>query len=366
MRASATHLDRFAPPHRTDVQELAASSRALADLADSFPAMLFALATGYGTATARRHCLELVLAGRPLKEAAAELGLPLWLKRLPPEAFDTPLTRLPAGEEFGRRIVNHLPLESWKAVSWFRRVTVAADLAGEDFALWLAWRTKAAPRHRDINRIVLLSAWAFYSSRPDTLGHGLLRGAFAPGLGFRKALEEAEAWKRRVDLAIAIGEGISDAWYPEGEVNGFRFVPLQTLDDFLAEAAAMDNCLDQYGTKVGMRATRIFSVRQGERRIADVEFGPHDDDCTMPAIEQLRGPGNRRVPAAVWTAAYAFLGQQKPRPLGSGLRSATIAGSRAAAKRIWRPFVEATTDRASTPLVRAFLRATEPFDPGIV
>lgn len=358
----ASQLDRFKEPYRSSVRKLVAGSRGLEDLLFSFPGLAFALATGFGTPEHRRGCLALVMAGASLRDAAELISLPWWLRKLPPEAFAEPLGSLPGASEFARRITNHIPAESSRVENWLQRVRIASDLAGEEFALWLAARTKAAPKMRDMSRIVLLSAWAWYGGQPGTVGHRLVRKAFEPTMGFRKAVEEADHWKKRIDLAVVIGDGIRDCWYPPGRSLGYEFVPLTTLDSFLDEARHMDNCLDQYGLQVSLRNTRVFSVRKNGAPVADVEIGPHDDDCSMPAIEQLRGPANRRVPPSVWQATYAWLSSQTAKPLLSP-KGSVSAETRAVARRIWAPFLKAIAGSASEDRVKAFLRSGEVLDP---
>ena len=51
----------------------------------------------------------MVKEGRDLKRVARVLGLPLWTRRLPPEAFRAPFGDLPDGEVFNRKIVNLIP-----------------------------------------------------------------------------------------------------------------------------------------------------------------------------------------------------------------------------------------------------------------
>src|SRR5262245_56846702 len=104
-------IESFHPSYRGLIGDLAASSAALEDLADSFPALLFALATGYAAACQRQRALELVGAGAPLRAAADTLGLAWWLRMLPPQAFVAPLPSLPADPEFGFRIANFIPSE---------------------------------------------------------------------------------------------------------------------------------------------------------------------------------------------------------------------------------------------------------------
>ena len=355
-------LQRFALPYRHFIRSLTCCSKRMEDLLFSFPGLGFALATGYGSIAERAEAFELIDAGQSLKAAAEAVKLPWWMRRLPPEAFTEPLRGWTQSAEFARVIVQHIPEERQRAMHWFRRVQLALDLAGEDFALWIAWRTKTAERPRDLNRIVLLGAWAFFSKQKDTLGRRLVSHPFTGGCGFSRAVEAAHVWKKRADLAVALGSGLPDCWYQGREVCGYLFLPLATVEDYLREAEAMGNCLDQYGLRVATGTSRVFSIRKGGRPVANLELGPHDDDPSMPAVEQLRGVHNRQVGPDIWQAVYAFLGSEKPRPLP------LIAGpdhsqSLATAKQIWEPFVSQIGSWHSVAVARTFFEGGEVFDP---
>src|SRR3954466_6545395 len=87
-------LRRYYAPVNAQVRALAGRHSRLADLAVSFPALLFALAVPRvrfdpGLAVAR------VIAGASLADVASEVRLPLWLRKLPPEAFVRPIPLLP-------------------------------------------------------------------------------------------------------------------------------------------------------------------------------------------------------------------------------------------------------------------------------
>jgi hypothetical protein len=95
-------LRRYDPRFQATVRALAARHSRIADLAVSFPALLFALAVprrGLDPAPA----LARVVDGAGLAEAAAAAELPMWTRKLPPEAFARPIARLPDGELFRRR-----------------------------------------------------------------------------------------------------------------------------------------------------------------------------------------------------------------------------------------------------------------------
>ena len=359
--AAEAQIARFAAPYRTGLRGLIRLVPRAEDLLVSFPALAFALTTSYAQSPAQHRSLAIVAAGGNLKAAAEELGLAWWMRKLPPEAFVQPLRRYPDGAEFARRIANHIPAETWRCAAWFTRVELALDLVDEEFALWVAWRTKNVPRMRDVNMVVLLSAWAWFSRHPGTAGGKLVRAPFNSLVGFSKAMEETDNWRKRVDLAVVLGRGINDPWYQGGNFNGYDFEPLKTVDDFVGQSAIMHNCLDQYGRRVALRTTRVFSIRRDNIPVACLEIGPHDDDTAMPKIEQLRGPYNQRVSPLIWQATYAWLGSQKPRPISAV--EISPAASLDVSRRVWGPFVAAVGATRSADVVRRFLKCGDVLDP---
>ena len=134
----------------------------------------------------------------------------------------------------------------------------------------------------------------------------------------------------------------------------FDFVALRTVDDFIAESEALENCLDQYADQLHAGLTAVFSIRKGTRRVACVEIGLHDEEVTMPAIVQLRAARNRRAPPEVWQATYSWLGSQRLEPL-SPLRHAPKPMKRIEARRkLWSPYLQVL---AGTRYELAFRRA---------
>ena len=80
---------------RRRVDEIANQAACFEELAETFPGLLFALATNYGTAEARRAAIAHLVSGSRLREAANALGLPWWMRKLPPQAFNKRLETLP-------------------------------------------------------------------------------------------------------------------------------------------------------------------------------------------------------------------------------------------------------------------------------
>jgi hypothetical protein len=330
-------LEAFHPWCRRYVAGLTCCSAELEDLADTFPALLFALVSGYGTAATRERAFELVAAGASLRQVAEALGLPWWLRRLPAGAFIAPLATFPREPEFCLHIANLIPHDHHVLPVWLERVSHAVETGGDAYALWLARQRDLAGPSADL--FAFMAAWAWFSTRPGLLGHRLLRRPWSPQMSFKRAREELAAWRQRLRLIECLGPGIESPWLADATAGGFDFVALRTVEDFIAESEALENCLDQYADQLHAGLTAVFSVRKGARRIACVEIGLHDEEVSMPNIVQLRAARNRRAPPEIWQATYSWLGGQRLSPL-SPLRHAPKGPQRVEARRhLWSPYL---------------------------
>ena len=146
----AKALKRFRPEIRDGVVQLARRHVRLAELAQSFPALLAALAWPRGEFDAR-PVIRGAIAGAPLTSLADAARVPLWLRKVPAQMIVAPLPVLPDSAFVRHRIVNHLPKNARQAHRWFAAVSSAARWADEEFALWQARECaadKPAPRRR--------------------------------------------------------------------------------------------------------------------------------------------------------------------------------------------------------------------------
>ena len=355
-------IEAFAPHLRHAITPFAARAAALEDLCDSFPALLFALATGFGTASARRTARSAVENGRSLREAADALGLPFWLRKLPPQAFDAPFARLPHEPGLVSRLTSLVPPQAGVTAAWLDRVLIAyhagVAIGRPELALWTAQQYRAvapAPTSESFLR-VLAWAWVGAAARPDLRGAELLTERWTPQLGMRRAASEAAFWRERVALDQFLGNGIVDSWLADGHANGYQFVALRSADDFIAEAHAMDNCLDRYCDRLICGTVRIFSIRRDGVPVADVEIAMHERELGMPAVTQLRSARNRRAPMEVWQATYAWLGGQPLRQATPELQiKVGRAESRRRLDRFWQPFLDALPAHARVAMEAAVM-----------
>jgi hypothetical protein len=332
-------LSAFPQPYRKYIAGLTSCGPVVEDLADSFPALLFALATGFGSARQRQAAFEAVVAGRALRDAAGLLGVPLWLRRLPPQALTQPLPELPADEELAIAAATRMPPDPREAAIWFERTLVAYRLVGREMALWVLREPRLLPPHTSDEDLQWLLAWAWASEHPDFAGHTLLRGCWSAAIGWKRARDEVAIWRKRIDLVGALAGGPRHSWLADGTHHGFEIVGLRSVGDFIAESIAMENCLDQYGAHLAYGRVRIFSVRKEGRPVADVEVTLKADDVSAPCISQIRGHRNRRASPAVWQAVHAWIGAQPFRAIDTA--PTTAQATRAAFRRFWAPYVAA-------------------------
>jgi hypothetical protein len=299
-------LRRYHPRYQGTVRALAMRHSRIADLAASFPALLFALAVPRpGLDPAR--ALARVIDGVALAEAAAAAGLPLWLRKLPPEALARPITRLPDGELFRRQIANHLPRSPKLAPGWLQAVADVADLAHETAAVWIARELNREPRRVNPARLRLISLWSWFSGQQATFGNELIGRRWTSDMRIGQALEAADDWRMMIALHVNLGpQPINDMWLQAGRVAGYDFLPLTSATAITDEAKAMRNCLNTYGYNLAHNASRLWSVRWNGERVATLKIACRYRD-PLPNIVELKAAANADVTRELWWAARQWL-----------------------------------------------------------
>lgn len=350
-------LARFHPNYRVRVAALAARHSRLADLAASFPALLFALAVprfGIDPDTVIRGVIE----GRSLNDVAAQARLPMWLRKLPPEAFQAPIPPLPDGDILRRQIVNHLPRSPKRMQVWLDAVSTASEFGSQPIAVWIAREVTAlekAPTALDLRRLRLVVLWAWFSGQPGTLGRRLIGTPWSPSMKFKTGHEAARAWRELVELHLVLGEhAIVDAWFEPAVIEGYEFVPLTTARDIATEAERMENCLASYGGLISSCQSRIWSVRHAGETVAVIEVGRRKfmRRDTFVGVQQIRGLRNAPVADEV-RAVVAKWQMQQDLLLDPRGPIATEAELQQAWIAMWRPYWRARSRIPSwLPLAR--------------
>jgi hypothetical protein len=326
-------IARFAAAIRPAVARLADQDDRLADLAASFPALLHRLAVEPRAQRSAR-AIAVVRAGGPLKAAASAAEMPLWARRLPPEAFGAATPDLPGGAIFSLRIANVLPTRR-SAAAWLAAVAEAARWGDDGAVLWAA-RECAAPEDLTPEEARLVALHAWFAKRPSTCGGTLAEGRWSHGVGRAAAIEQARGWLERVETFLALGDDPVDPWLEGGTIDGFEIVAVADRKALQEEAAAMKNCLMSFAWSLARGYERVFSVRQEGRRLATFSIY-YPEEAPFPQIDELRGPQNEPAPPEVWFAVRRWLSVQSP-TRGEPKPWRVYAGDPRRWAAMWRPW----------------------------
>lgn len=340
-------IKRFAKPARRRLRKLVKSSPRFGDLLFSFPAAAYAIAVGGPGVAARAAGVAAVKGGASLAAVAEALGLPIWYRRLPPEAFEGQVRTPNAGLDLARCVANVAPSGPTAAL-WLEAVVRASWAADEMVAGWLAkqsiWGDQPSPAYRVAP---MVAAYAWHSRRPDHPSRRLMDRPWAKGMSFRNAATEARVWLERVALRrCAEDDAASLSWSRPQRVSGYVIQPLQ-LGDLAAEAQRMGNCLATYLSFAERGGCLLFAVRRGKQSVASIELRPHASAVGKARLVQLEGPGNTAAPDRVRAAVEKWLTRQGPFPLavGGALISRPVNAERWAA--FWAEYVEAVGAEAA-------------------
>ncbi len=349
-RELETQIRRFPRGFRHRLRKLVRGSSRFGELLFTFPGLAFVLAIGGRPHAARGRAAALVKDGRTLSEAAEALDLPIWMRRLPPEAFAEPLGSVPGSQDFGRRIVNEIPDKVEVSAMWLRWVLFAAASCDECFALWVA-RQKIY--HTDDGGklpLLPLAAFAWFSREDSGPARGLIVKPWDGAMRFGSAVEEMHAWFERVVLDYCREGGARNGtWFKIRKVCGYRIVPLLTADELKEEGSKMNNCVATYIPKALSGDCLIYSIRRGGKNIATMEIAQRQG---APVIVQLFAPGNATASEDIWRAAQGWLSKQGRYPMVARDDIALVPVIPSRWEAIWRPYWDAR------PQFKTFL--TEP------
>ena len=288
-------VNRFDAARRASVRRLVTANPRVLDLAVTFPGALYVLAGRHGPQRRRQKALELVAAGAALKDVALALDLPLWLRRLPPEAFTGRLATLPKSDIFARRIANHLPTAAENSAFWLGSVAFGARACDDYFALWLAQQAIFMEPGDPETLFGLLAAYAWFSNVDLARASGLIVVPWRPEMALDTAVCAAKSWLNRMRLVLQLRAGmLTDPWLTPGEARGFSFLPL--LDHGLGRRAfglalgdealrRLDGDLGAAQLRLGLplAGDELGGVHLGQRLARRHEIAFADEDVAQAA-----------------------------------------------------------------------------------
>jgi hypothetical protein len=263
----------------------------------------------------------------------------MWLRKLSVGGLVRPLPPLPDGPAFRRRIANHLPRSPKLTPGWLEAVAEVSDWGDERVAIWIAREYMRQPVKAPIRDLRLIAVWSWFSLHGASCGHRMIEKTWHPAMRLNAAREAAKDWRITVRLHLQLGEvPVADPWLRPGHVGGYDFVPLDSADGIVQEAVTMRNCLRGYGYGLARNRCRLWSIRQGDRPIANLEIARLHDGPLLVAAE-LRAPHNRPVEDQVWPAVARWLQQQNMLLTDGAQLDLGEGGFDASAwRKLWRPY----------------------------
>lgn len=345
-------IQRYQKDVRRRLRKMARGSSRLGDLIMLFPAAAYALAIGRGDVAARGAAVRLVKDGARLRDVAQALDLPMWTRRLPPEAFRTGFEALPDGEEAARRLANLTPDDPETVADWFEWVAAAHAVAGgggdgSELALW------AAKRHRDAKGLEAPAAlmapigvWIWFSLRPELQATRAAARGYTRSMGLVSAFRETSEWLDRAISVYAMRGAANpskSAWFKTQSVGGFKFSPRRTPEELMQEGRVMNHCVGTYSDLVEKGVCLIYAIRRGGSPVATMEVRLRPDGSGKAYIVQLQGPSNAPVRNDVFRAAESWVKRQGQCPLMPPGPTPLAAIDQCRWEALWRPLHEDPT-----------------------
>jgi hypothetical protein len=292
----------------------AEDTRALMELADVAPVIVFVLARQECTVGDHVRALDLQKQGRRLTEVFSALGLPYWLRLLPAWTFSAPLGELPCNRAFGARNQNLLPHEDKNPKAWLEAICLAVRFGGQSFAVWLAKALRSRRMTLSGDCVIMLAAYAWYSTAPQYDAARLILRPWLERMGFETAAAQAALFFSWIIFATRTGPGgLQDGWARPGHSRGIDFTLLGTAEAVLDEARAMDNCLYDYSGRLLAGEVRLFGLRRGGQPIGTLELVRSGLAPDLISFRQVLGYRNGRLPPRVMAAAHHWLADELSR-----------------------------------------------------
>jgi hypothetical protein len=331
-------LGRFDKRYRKTIAMLTDQNAAVADLAFSFPALLFALACPH-KGLKRQALLQAVTAGVPLKALAALADVSFWLRKLPPEVFAEPIRKLPDDPAFVQQIGNCLPKKRQAARTWLRCAYVLTELGHGPFVAW-GLRVLAPVKGGEWKqeRAHLSALWAWYSLEGKGLAAELIARRWQPSMTLKKAVAATQDWHNALRLKLADRQAvITDFWFEPAIVDGFDIQPLTDAEQIQREARRMKNCLATYTSDVQQDGCRLWKVTRGGKTEAVLQVANYYG-LQLLAVMELRGPENEDVSLELAKAVRRWQSMQADDRLlpPKGIRA--VEPSQEVWRQLWKPY----------------------------
>jgi hypothetical protein len=298
---------QFHPLVRENVYRAAAISKRASQIFDVFPLLGIAIYCPYrkdeGDSWWNKASdgAAMVERGAKLNQVAAFMDVPMWTRKLKPAVahwYDNVPNNLHC----------YLPEKTWEQRLWLRAIkSRGAD--NPDFAYWIA-RNVLNIGNRIYPVLGLLSDMNDWVSEAKRERPRCITRPFSPDMSLETVRNENELWHQAIANRKAAKSKykIPAPWYPAGQVNGYQIVPLVTAEELSKEGRAMHHCAGAYDYRVASGKCYLYSVRQGDKRVATVEL-VRDRGKVAPV--QIKAACNSEPPKDVKVAVRKWISELK-------------------------------------------------------
>jgi PcfJ-like protein len=328
---------RFPPKIRYGVYRAIAASPRMLQLANIFPALVADISETHTRGSSRpkserlaeqSEARQLVERGARLNVVAEFAKVPLALRKCRPGATDLALglNALVRGEDLdlSQLIHAHIPSTTQGQRRWFRAINEALRRGGP-YVEWVARHALELGTTRGQTEAAVSDIGDFVRAgyiaqtprhviramgvRVDAEGAKFVTRPFSPEMTADTVRNLSAAWHEAVALDKSDSrEPLPAPWRDAETVGGLTIAPLATAAEIAAEGRAMHHCARTLIPKVAAGNAYLFSVRQGDKRVATIEVERTRDGRV--AITQMRGLCNAILDKTLQTALRKWAGQQ--------------------------------------------------------
>jgi hypothetical protein len=291
---------RFHPLVRQNVYRGAATSQRALQLLDVFPVLglvIYCRADHDRTADA----VNMVERGARLNQIASFMDIPMGARKLKPAVAHW-FCYVPDN------LHCYLPEKTWEQRLWLRAFMSKGD-GNPDFAYWIARNVlKVGSRIGSVLEFLSdVDDWVMEAKRKKPR---CITRPFSPDMSVNTVRTESELWHEAIAKCKAPKSKykIPAPWYPAGQVNGYHIVPLDSAKKLWKEGRAMHHCAGSYDYRVAAGNCYIYSVRQGDKRMATVEL-VREQGKVRPL--QIRAACNAKPPKDVKIAVSKWISELK-------------------------------------------------------
>jgi PcfJ-like protein len=296
---------RFNPVVRENIYRAAAISQRALQIIDVFPVLgMVIYCSGKEEDiwwNKAPDAVKMVERGVRLNQIARFMDVPMCTRKLKPAVAHW-FCHMP--DEFHW----YLPEKTWEQRLWLRAFK-SRGTDDPDFTHWIARNVlKVGDRIRPVlNFLGDMNDWVSEAKREQPR---CITRPFSPDMSLETVRNESKLWHEAIAKCEAAESGykIPAPWYPASQVEGYDFVPLDSAEELWKEGRAMHNCVGSYDRRVAAGNCYIYSVRQGDNRVATVEL-VRKEWKVKPG--QIRAACNAEPPKEVKVAVRKWISELK-------------------------------------------------------